>query len=355
MSFLFACLLTLPSCSDVSQALGPTDPVAAVTVRIDSTTLLVGHVAQVSITAVDSAGNSVVVSSVSWVSMTPDIATVDSLGAVTAMGTGDALIEGKVGGSIGHVQVAVRAAPDLAQNDFNTGSLGPFTNPWNVGLDFPTDPTGSDRGRVARFHYVAAGADQNRAMDFAYPRRWGEPMYFKGDFFIPVADLAADNIIRKLVYWQSHSDWAKYTNGGLATGRTVVHLEGSDLVVDATYNPAPSTGKTSDDVRTVATIATGLHGNEWYTIEVYQRMETAVGRADGVLQIWLKGESIFSNTHMTWSDPAWIGNTSGGVPFSGDDIYFEHFLVGDQVMSFSSYDEYRYWDNVAFSTRRIGG
>jgi hypothetical protein len=58
---------------------------------------------------------------------------------------------------------------------------------------------------------------------------------------------------------------------------------------------------------------------------------------------------------MTWSDPLWVGDTSNSVPFEASDIYFMGFLVGQQVNSHdSSFDEYRYWDNVAFSTKRIG-
>jgi hypothetical protein len=362
MTFLLACFLTtFPGCSaDLSQAVGPGSPVAAVAVNVDSSTLLVGHVAQVSITALDTAGHSISVPSVSWTSITPDIATVSSTGAVTAVASGEAVIEGRISGSTGRVELTVVVDPDLAANNFNNGTLGPYTNPWGVDLDFPADPTGSGHGGIARFHYaavVAPGgvADQNRALDFIYPRRWGQSMYFRGDFYIPVGDIAVGDVLRKLIYWQPHNDYAKYTvNGGLATGRTVVLLTGSDLIVDATYNPEPGTGKNANDVRTVATVATGIEANRWYTLEVHQRMETAIGRADGILQVWLDGKLVFDKDTMTWSDPAWVGNTSNGVPFDASDIYFEHFLVGQQVNGFSSFDEYRYWDNVEFSTRRIG-
>jgi hypothetical protein len=37
------------------------------------------------------------------------------------------------------------------------------------------------------------------------------------------------------------------------------------------------------------------------------------------------------------------------------DVYFEHLLVGQQVNdnNNSNYDEFRYWDNVTFSTARV--
>jgi hypothetical protein len=85
-------------------------------------------------------------------------------------------------------------------------------------------------------------------------------------------------------------------------------------------------------------------------------MESAIGRADGILRIWLDDNLVFESAAMTWSDPAWVGDTSYGVPFDASDIYFESFQVGDQVLWDKGYfDEFRYWDNIQFSTRRIGG
>jgi hypothetical protein len=354
MELLLAFCLALPGCStDRAEPIGPHQ--GAFTVIVDSSTLLVGHVAQASIAWQDTAGIPITPLDVSWTSLTPHIAAVDSAGAVTAIAYGEAVIEGRVSGSTDRVQLAVVVPSDLAAHGFNNGTIGPYINPWGIDLDFPADPTGSGRGNVARFHYKGTNQDQNRALAFTYARRWGQPMYFKGEFNIPVNDLAAGSMLRKLIYWQPHNDYAKYTvNGGLASGRTVVVLRGSDLVVDATYNPAPGSGKTSNDVRTAETVATGLLGHRWYTLEVYQRMESAIGRTDGILQVWLDGRLVFDKHTMTWSDPAWVGNTSNGVPFEASDIYFEHFLVGHQVQWTGTYDEYRYWDNVEFSTRRIG-
>lgn len=355
MSVLLACFFTLQGCSsDLARTIGPVIGLPTLAVVVDSTTLSVGHVAQVSIPSRDSAGNATTLSGVEWTSITPTIATVSFSGAVTAVSSGEAIIEGSVGGSTGRVKLKVFDS-DLASHNFDNGTIGPFTNPWGVDLDFPTDPTGSGRGKVARFHYFGSNGDQNRALDFSLARRWGQPIYFRGEFNIPVSDLATGDILRKLIYWQPHNDYAKYTtNGGLATGRTVVHLAGSDLVVDATYNPAAGTGRNANDVRTVEVVATGLQGHQWYTLEVYQQMESAIGRADGILRVWLDNRLVFEKETMTWSDPAWVGDRSNGVPFEASDIYFEHFLVGQQVNWSGTYDEYRYWDNVEFSTRRIG-
>ena len=374
MLTILACVTAFSGCSDVSPL--ATSPklfpaghsVVALAVVSDSSTLSVGHVAQLSASATDNDGNTVQ-ALVQWVSLTPEIAGVSPNGAVTALAFGEAVFEGSVAdvkarGTINIVKpdsptpAESEAVPaNLASNNFDNGELDPYTNPWGTDLDFPTDPTNSGRGRVARFHYKGDIGDQNRAMEFTHIRRWGEPMYFRGEFNIAVDDLAANEVLRKLVYWQSHNDYGKYTNnGGLASGRTVVHLTGSDLVVDATFNPATGSGRDANDVRTVEIIATGLRGRQWYTLEVFQQMESALGRNDGVLRVWLDGNLIFEKTTMTWSDPLWVGSASNPVPFEAADIYFEHFLVGNQVNRYDgSFDEYRYWDNVEFSTQRIRG
>ena len=359
----------LSGCSaDVSQVLSvdkflpPGSSVAAVAVMADSSTLTVGHQAQVSGTALDADGNPVP-AVFTFSSLTPEIATVSETGLVAALASGELVFEGKVAGisSRGKIKVngpefpdSPAGPPDLAWNDFENGSLAPYANPWGTDVDIVADPTGSGRGNVARFHYQADIGDVNRALSFVHPRRWAEPMYFRGEFNIPVGDIAENEVLRKLVYWQPHYDYTKYSNGGLASGRTVVHLTGSDLIVDATFNPLPGSGRRSDDVRTWAVVASGLKENQWYTLEVFQQMESALGRADGILRVWLNGVLVFDKKTMTWSDPLWVGNTSGGVPFEASDIYFENFLVGEQVnRNDGGFNENRYWDNVAFSTKRI--
>src|SRR5687767_1222329 len=228
MISLLACLAALPGCSDVSHIVNPVGKfvppsslVVGLAVVSDSSTLTIGHSAQVSGTATDTQGNPVV-ATVSWTAITPEIASVSAAGVVTALTSGEAVIEGRVAdlSARGKIQVVLPPAPapaepaappqeaapaDLASNDFENGSLGPFTNPWAVDLDFPADPTGSGRGKVARFHYKGDIGDQNRAILFAHKRGFGQPMYFRGEFNIAVDDIAASPVIRKLVYWQSQS------------------------------------------------------------------------------------------------------------------------------------------------------
>jgi hypothetical protein len=110
-----------------------------------------------------------------------------------------------------------------------------------------------------------------------------------------------------------------------------------------------------------ANIATGLLPKRWYTLETQVSFETSIGAGDGIFRVWLDGVLIYSITDMRLTDPAWIGIPIPGgnaTPYELADCYLRYVYVGEQV-NLSGYiqgtfDEYRYWDNVAFSTKRIG-
>ena len=350
---LLACVLTiLQACSaDQPGTVDPARQIASVTVTTDSAVMAFGHITQVSAIARDAAGEVIAAPDVQWTTSDPDIAQVSPTGVVNAVGLGVVTIEGTVAGLRASTDLTIVSGPATAFHDFDDGTLGAFINRAGADIDFIADPTGAGRGKVARFHYQGT-LDINRSLEFRYVRRYGQPVYFKGDFYFPIADLAQGPPVRKLIYWQSHKNWGKYPpDGGFGTGRTVVVLLGSDLVVDATYNPAPSTGKGPNDVRTSEIVAQGLQGNRWYNLEVYQVTESAIGRGDGVLQVWLDGTLVFNRANMTWTDPNWLTDTKYGIPFDPADIYFEHFLVGNQVNDDTgSFDEIRYWDKVEVST-----
>ncbi|HEX2693791.1 MAG TPA: Ig-like domain-containing protein, partial [Gemmatimonadaceae bacterium] len=349
---ILACIAILPACSaDSAGTVDPPRQIASVVVNADSSAMAFGHIAHVSVLARDAGGETVPAPDVQWTTSNPDIATVSATGDVNAVGLGVVTIGATVAGLSASTDLTIVSGPPEAFHNFDDGTLGAFINRADSDLDFVDDPTGAGRGKVARFHYQGT-LDINRSLEFRYVRRYGEPIYFKGDFYLPLTDLGQGEVIRKLIYWQSHKNWGKYPpDGGFGTGRTVVVIIGSDLIVDATYNPAPSTGLGPDDVRTNQIVAQGMQGNRWYTLEVYQVMETAIGRADGVLRVWLDGTLVFDRANMTWTDPNWLTDTKYGKLFDPADIYFEHFLVGNQVnRDTGSFDEIRYWDNVELST-----
>ena len=97
----------------------------------------------------------------------------------------------------------------------------------------------------------------------------------------------------------------------------------------------------------------------WHTLEVRMITNSADGLHDGSIAIWLDNPTN-TPTYQTPStlyfiNEAWAPNGLGGVPVVGS--YFNDLRQGSQLSNNSPLPlntEYRYWDNIAFSTTRIG-
>lgn len=272
----------------------------------------------------------------------------------------------------------------LASHGFENGTAGPY-NGWGV-LDYPTDPTSSGMGKVARFRYNGTNTDVNKSMSYTHAIGLGQEIWFQGDFYLATSNLSGS--FRKLLYWQGRHDFAKYPNGSGGTSNRVVVLEQDGVFkVDFTHNPGigrsthPQTGAagtgdpigggpsrqlTSDDVRVVATLLNPAQGNKWYTVKLRVKFESALGAGNGIVQVWLaeRGQALtqrFSKTNALLTDSLWVGAdgdyggmwngpAAGGQSMDSSDIVFENYEVGNQQQGPGTFDEYRYWDNVAFST-----
>jgi hypothetical protein len=255
----------------------------------------------------------------------------------------------------GATSIVVVALPYLVSHNFNDGTVGPFVNGGGGDLDFPDDPTNSgSRGKVARFHYLrpttdGSSHDVNRNIEYWHDQRYGQSMFFKGDFYIPVDDSGNGATQRKLLYFFPHVD-NKYGGVGSRTFWTVITVQSNILVLDVT-------GMRQDNTNTGFAVPLGtVAGRRWYTLEIEQRMNSSISATDGIVRVWLDGVQVYENTAVTWTDPNWLGNpvVGTGLVLDPADVYFQRFDFGDQVNSTYAYDEYRYWDNVAFSSTRIG-
>ena len=357
LNILFAAIAA-PSCGGsamTDNSFLPQSPVASVEVTIDSVAVSLDGAARATATAKDASGNILTGQVMSWQSMRPDIVMVSSDGELTPVRAGSAVIESSVAGRKGKATLVVRPPdpPDMVSHDFEDGKLSGFGT-WGAveAFDVITDPAKSGRGRVVSLRYQGADGDDNTSLVFSKKIGYRETIYFRGEFYIPVASLGDGSVQRKLVYFKSHEDWGKYRGG--RKFRTVVKLTGDELGVDAVYEPLSGD---IDGVRTYGAIAKGLTGQTWYTLEVQQTSESKIGAGDGKLRIWLNGVIKFNNNKMQWTDPAWLGEPvfEGGEPLDPDDVYWDTFMVGQQVNTQQgSFDEYRYWNNVAFSKKRIG-
>lgn len=344
------------------SSLGPVETVSMVVVTFDSTPLLPGGTTQASATATDAFGNDVPARGVTWRSLNTSIATVTSDGQVTALAPGFVLIEGKVatvaGSSLITVNTLATSLPvdghtrqaDMISASFDDGTLGGFGTWAGDGkVSVIDDPTGAGRGKVAKLRYTGSDGDDNTTLVLKKKVGFGQSIFFRGEFYIPVADLGSGAMQRKLIYFKQHEDWTRYPTFGGNRFSTVVKLTGNALGFDVEYKPLGASAAEIDAVRTYGTIATGLKPMTWYTLEAQQTNESSIGAGNGVLRIWLDGTLVFEKTNMRFSDPAWTHNQSI------DDIYWDTFMVGQQVNLFgASYNEYRYWNDVAFSSQRIG-
>jgi uncharacterized protein YjdB len=89
----------------------PPPSCATIAVSIDSTTLLVGHLAQAVAVPKDGQGNPVNGLTIMWTSLAPTIASVNSLGRITALAAGVVVIQATSGACSGTKSLTVTAPP----------------------------------------------------------------------------------------------------------------------------------------------------------------------------------------------------------------------------------------------------
>jgi hypothetical protein len=230
-----------------------------------------------------------------------------------------------------------------AGHDFEDGTFGPFTNPWeSIGdtIRVVDDPTGSGRGKVARIHYrndpSVGFYDHNLALMYKRPVKLGESIDFEGDVHLGGA-LPFDNTHqRKLIYWQAGSDF-----GTTRRSSVVIAAWGWELLVIAKHVTQGDGEHTAYQY-----VNAGFTNTRWHRLKVYVRINTAPAANDAVVRVWLDGRLIYETTSYRFTDPAWTG-----VDWSKFNL--GTFLVGDQVNTVTGstvqFDEVRYWDRLRFS------
>jgi hypothetical protein len=263
-----------------------------------------------------------------------------SLKSIVARGTTIFFVAcGGGGGDSGTVPPVPPPNPDrdtgavLAFHDFDDGTLGPYTNPWASGIDFPTDPTGSGRGNVARLRFApSSGGSMERAVTYnGSPLRYGATMWMKGDVYLPSSAGGNPSHNRKLIDFQGAGNprMTLHRRDGVLRLSIVDRMNGSEQEVVAT------------------TTGISLADNTWHTIEVRITTNSADNVRDGVVEIYMNGSATPTYRHDTGI--GWITERHPGGS------YFDTYLTGFQLTVDSgdpAYAEYRYWDNISFSTTR---
>jgi hypothetical protein len=343
----------------------PTAGVAVVAVTLDSTSLTVGHSAKANATVMDSVGNMIPNQAVTWASLSPAVATVSPNGIVTAVSAGSAMIQAAASTKLGSAVLTVVAvpavpgstAPDsttagstlLASHDFEDGTSGPFNDFGVAAIDYPNDPTGSGRGKVARILYSGwagdpASNDENLEFNTKHHYRYGETIWFKGDVYFPSTVVSGGprnfNDTRKIIDY--------FSDAGPQSARLILGREyGGQIVYSA--GDCMDGGVFHVDVHTANT-GIVLLDDTWYTLEVRMTLNSADNVRDGILEIYVNNQKTPSyrlTTGLGWITEAYPGGS-----------YFNSFRFGTQLTIHYPTDplwsEYRYWDNVSLSTARIG-
>jgi uncharacterized protein YjdB len=325
-------------------------PVASINVSIAPSSLSTGQTGQAIAIVRDSAGNNLAGRPIAWSSSDPSVATVSPSGAVTAVGSGSATIRASIQTVFGTASVAVTGssitapAPTsgtLVTHDFEDGTLGPYFNPWHSGIDVVSDPTSTGHGKVARVHYVADGVTQVDDNVGVFPTQTfsvglGDSVWFRGDFYIANT---ADGM-RKLIYW----------------GRDGYEPEHFSMVLEL----EPGTGPASTQLQVISSVAgpsnlpkdatyTGkfITTKQWHRLEIQLKVNSSFAAKDGILRVWLDGAILYDRTNMQWTDPLWTSDP-GLYKWASWGVGYQ-MQIGTGV----GFDEYRYWDNVAFAKTRL--
>jgi hypothetical protein len=194
------------------------------------------------------------------------------------------------------------------------------------------DPTGKFGGKVAQMRFArlstTLSADVNRSLRYVHSPGigFGQTVFLRGHVLIPTpqANMAAAQ--RKLFYIQRQQNDLSFAflkaEGSVAGGQP--------LKIEITGNKVFHAGDILFDHKT--------------SIEIQITTNSAVGALDGVLRIWVDGNLVLDKP---------------GIDFLTTSAPFVKFMYGQQTQHQLNdktilFDEYRYWDNLALSTKRIG-
>ena len=312
-------------------------PVARVSVSLNpGSPIYVGSQTRAAATLFDAGGNTLS-GTVTWTSTNTAVASISNAGVVTSANTGTTTLTATAANGVsGSTTLTINPYPAtalLASSGFEDSTFGPYGHT-STDVDIVNDPTNSGHGKVVRMHYYGTNQDRNRNISFSHNVHLGDTLYFRGDFYIPANAISSiGQISRKLVYWQS-ANWPYSPQFWSVCG-----MFGNQASNDNTF----SGNYTVNPITRPGYYTFGV----WHRLETEVSLGTSLGASDGVFRMWLDGVLVVDESHKQWTDAAWANPSQ---------VMFATFLVGDQTdstISGISYDEYRYWDNISFSTERL--
>jgi hypothetical protein len=230
------------------------------------------------------------------------------------------------------------------------GAVGTLTMPtsWAADMSIVTDPLVTGRGDVLRINYGANASgqgtvDRSVGVDTSGSYGLGSTIYVASEFLIPAGSASDATQQRKLMYlkggWDVIQENDRY--------RVAPLLRGTNLYVSA--KKEHSNGSTTVFYDEQAVIGTVTFG-QWFSLEVMATINSTQAATDGALKLWLDGDLVVNLTGLNWTDTSWGTSDASWV-------WYE-WSYGDQAQDDDSStgrpQEYRYLNNVAASTSRIG-
>lgn len=242
----------------------------------------------------------------------------------------------------------------FAQNDFSSGSLAPFWNPY-ASVQPPVvvipDPIATGHGNVIQFHYenwpeggnydanIAIETDQNDPNTHATN---GDEVIFEGDFYLPKGPLT-DTLnlygLRKLNYWcsaagPSHACLVLTTQPNWPAGVPLpagMAVPNQQLMLSIGYGTGGDWPYYGIDVLS----------NQWHHLVMDMKLNSSNAVKDGKMKIIYDGQVVTDRSDMQFVDPA-----------STAPIDWYDWRIGEQINSGHKIAEDRYWDNLKFSIKR---
>jgi hypothetical protein len=224
---------------------------------------------------------------------------------------------------------------DIAFTNFDNASVIPlpFTTgdemSGNANVFVAPNPFGA--GRVVAMHFqrpsTAYSADVNRSVDIdrmlAANMGLGKTFYMAGDLYLPTPQAHMTTAMRKLFYIKSGGTaWMvlKVSGGNGVSQNLQIETNG---FFAGNLGPVPF--------------------NTWVHLELRATVNSAPGVADGVIEIWRDGVRVFIRTNHIHFPAGFTGA-------------YKEYVWGQQTQKTAAdlFDEWRYWDNLALSARRVG-
>ncbi|HEY4133205.1 MAG TPA: hypothetical protein VGM50_21485 [Gemmatimonadaceae bacterium] len=224
----------------------------------------------------------------------------------------------------------------LASASFDDDTYGALIDDTPGHNSIIDDPTGGGHGKILNINYStssdASDADLNQYVSFQPDTGLGaaSSVFFRGYVeFPPNTNLSNGDVLRKLTYWRT--DRPQNTQCDF-----VLFMFGNTMGVSVA-RPTHTT---------TAYSVYAFTPGQWYLLEIQATMNSKPGSSDGIVRVWVNNALVYQKTNESFTEPTdppttrWYWLTAG------------HQREG--ASGETSINENRYWDQIAFTTKRIG-